>query len=294
MNNRFPEIFYIMGMGRSGSTILEVLLINSSGIMGVGEITHVVRDGFINDVVCSCGKRASKCDFWSKVRASVNWEQKELSSLAELFHSVEWHSRFLLVFFNLVSKATIEKYKDVNRQLFVAAKVVSGKSLIVDSSKYAARGLVLARSFPGKVKIICLTRSPVGLISSFRKTDAGEQKPKSLFSTVVYYVYVMFCLRAVKWRLGSKVLGVRYEELIKNPHETLKKIEKWAGIDLSETKKKLDMDELLEVGHIVTGNRLRTKGRVRFRPGPGPEMVKSSGVRIAVFFLELYRRLLGF
>jgi hypothetical protein len=293
MASSFPNIIYIMGPGRSGSTILEVLLINSPGIMGVGEITHVVRDGFMNDVVCSCGKRTSTCAFWSKVRASVNWDQKEVSSFVNLFRSVEWHSKFPLVAFGLVSEATIKKYNQVNRKLFEAAMAVSGESVIVDSSKYAGRGLALARSFPGKVKVICLTRCPAGLIYSFQKVDAGDQKPKSIIPTVIYYLYVMFCLRVVAWQLGSNVLAVQYDELIKDAVGTLGKIEKWSGIELAVTKQKLVQDALLDVGHIVTGNRMRTKGPVRFRPSQGCGRVESGRVQVAVFIMELYRRLLG-
>src|SRR5687767_4385545 len=50
-----PEILYVMGTGRSGTTILEVLLTNEEGITSTGEVKHIFRDAFVRDLQCACG-----------------------------------------------------------------------------------------------------------------------------------------------------------------------------------------------------------------------------------------------
>ena len=47
MKNSIPDILYIMGPGRSGTTVLHILLANNPGFFGMGEITHVFRDAFL-------------------------------------------------------------------------------------------------------------------------------------------------------------------------------------------------------------------------------------------------------
>ena len=38
------NLLYIMGTGRSATTILEIILTNNPKITGVGEVTHIFRD----------------------------------------------------------------------------------------------------------------------------------------------------------------------------------------------------------------------------------------------------------
>ena len=274
----FPDILYIMGTGRSGTTILEILLTNNPGVFGVGEVTHIFQDGFTNDEICSCGKRVSICEFWSSVRELCNWREEDISKLNKLFVDIAWHSQFPKVASGLLSSRQKELFIKTNKCLFQASASVSGANIVVDSSKYAGRALELARAFPNKVKIICLTRSPAGLVNAFKKNDAAEQKPKSLFGTLYYYLYTMTCFRIAIWLLKSGVLRIRYEDMISNPQETLNRIESWSGIDLSQTKNILAEKQWLESGHIVTGNRLRRQGRVKFRPGD--QYVKVEGFLI--------------
>jgi len=292
MNTSIPDIIYIMGPGRCGTTILEILLANNPNIFGVGELTHILRDGFIRDVTCSCGKPTSKCDIWKVVQQRCNWHHNKIPALVNLLRSVEWHSKFPLLALGLVPRDILQKYRNVNQLLFQSIRSVSGGSAIIDSSKYAGRALALSKAFPGKVWVICLTRSPVGIIASFQKTNADEQKPKSLFSTISYYLYVLFCLRVVLSHLGPRVLKLQYEEMIANPVKTLERIEKWCGFDFSLACQKLEEGAWFDIGHIVTGNRLRRKGRVKFQPNA--EMVKEHGIgtRAALLVMDLYRKLL--
>ena len=289
-----PKIIYIMGSGRSGTTILEILLANNPGIFGVGELTHIFQDGFIDDVICSCGEHVSKCAIWADVKKKCNWRQEEVKSFVSLFRSMDWHTGFPLLAMNLVPRKTLQRYHDVNQQLYQAVESVSGNSVILDSSKYAGRALALSKVFSGKVRVICLTRSPAGIVSSFQRTDAEEQMPKSLFSTVVYYLYVMSCLRVVTWRLGSRVLHVKYEEMVADPQRTLTRIEEWIGLDFSFAREMLTQNAWFNVGHIVTGNRLRKKGRIQFQTSTGLAEVRGFGSRLAWLIMDNYRKLLHF
>ena len=261
-----PQVIYIMGSGRSGSTVLEILLANNPQIAGVGEVTHIFRDGFIDNVDCSCGHQMASCSLWSAVARHCNWGSKDFENLARLFHYVSWHSRFPILAAGLMPMDVMIQYKSVNACLFSAASFSTEASLIVDSSKYAGRALALVKLFPDDVRVICLTRSPASLVSAFNKTDAGEQKPKSLLAVFLYYIYTLACFRVVAWKLGSRLLKITYEDIMTRPVETLEKIGRWSGQDLGQVISAVRNARLLEVGHIVTGNRLRKQGKIQFTP----------------------------
>jgi hypothetical protein len=60
------KILYIAGLGRSGSTLLNLFLGKSSNILALGEIDAYRKDlkkRILNES-CSCTKRAKDCDFW--------------------------------------------------------------------------------------------------------------------------------------------------------------------------------------------------------------------------------------
>ncbi len=260
-----PEILYIMGCGRSGSTILEVLLTNNEGLAGVGEVTHIFRDGFIADTDCACGESTAQCAMWSAVRRGTDWRDREVRSAAELFNRVESHRAFFFSFCSIIGADIRKKYSEINELLFRTVGQVTGSNVVVDSSKYAGRALALSKVFPEKIRVICLTRSPAGILHAFQKQHKFEQKPKSTFATLVYYLYVMLCCRIVMSSLGKRAYLLKYEDLTRDPVSALKGIQEWSGYDLGQVQDLIKTEKELSVGHIVTGNRLRKLGKVKFR-----------------------------
>ena len=294
VEEKIPEIIYLMGTGRSGTTILEVLLVNNPGIFGIGEASYIFKDGFLANEECSCGDSALRCSFWKKVYQKLNLPNSELLTISNLIKEIEWHSGFPKLFTNFVSPKKMSDYHGVIQRFFEAIKEASGQNIVVDSSKYAGRALALSRIFPGKVKIICVTRSPYGLLKAFQKNDAGEQKPKSLLATLIYDTYVLLCCRLVLLRTKNKTCHIRYDDLVVDYAGTLKKIEKGLSLDLSAVKDKIKRQDFLEVGHIVTGNRLRKKGSVRFEPRQKRTELKSFGEKITAMIMNCIHFLLGF
>ena len=63
---------YITGRGHSGSTILDILLGNSSQIESVGELLAGLSRA--DREPCSCGATMSDCGFWREVRSRVEAE----------------------------------------------------------------------------------------------------------------------------------------------------------------------------------------------------------------------------
>ena len=57
------KVIYISGIGRSGSTLLDIILSTSEKVFSVGEIfkyNQMLRE----NIKCSCGKKVKDCSFW--------------------------------------------------------------------------------------------------------------------------------------------------------------------------------------------------------------------------------------
>lgn len=290
----FPDVLYIMGTGRSGTTILEILLANNEGFAGVGEVKHIFRDGFIADHQCSCGRSTRTCELWSSVRRSTKWTQDDVEHLASTVTKLESHQHFPLTWAGFGSRKAEQEYSAAARDLFRSVGQARGCKVVVDSSKFAGRALLLAKAFPERIKVLCITRSAEGLIKAFAKQNETEQKPKGPLAASAYYLYVLLCMRLVKARLGKRCFAIRFEDLNRDPQAVFAAIERWSGYSLRTTRARIEAREVFEVGHIVTGNRLRKKGRVKFEPSVGASRADTVLGKILAPVLEAYRRVLGF
>ena len=188
-----------------------------------------------------------------------------------------------------------QEYEECSRELFSNVARVRGCRVIVDSSKFAGRALLLSRSMPQHVKVLCITRSAAGLLKAFSKPNEGEQRPKGALAASAYYLYVLACMRLVKWRLKHRCFAIRFEELNRDPGAVLTQIEAWSGYSLATARERIAAGQPFDVGHIVTGNRLRKKGKVKFEPSSsGGGKLNSALSRALAPLLEMYRRALGF
>ena len=62
------RVVYVMGAGRSGSTVLDTILNNHEDVIGVGELVHLFIEGSAVKENCSCGEARDTCEIWSSVR----------------------------------------------------------------------------------------------------------------------------------------------------------------------------------------------------------------------------------
>jgi hypothetical protein len=294
MPSKMPRMIYIMGTARSGSTILEILLGKGKGVFGAGELTHLIEDGFIKDADCSCNHPVSECMVWSSVKEELSQNNGCMQNLAKLQKKVEWHIGFARQLFGRFKSNEIEEYTEFNRRLLISIQKVSGCQVVVDSSKYPGRALALRRLVKADVRIICLTRSPEGLMSSFQKNNKDEQRPKTPLKVLVYYVATLATLRVATWMLRGHVLEIRYEGLLADPIASLVKMEFFSELDLSETKRHIEEDTSILVGHIVTGNRLRKNTSIKFNSSNEHILQSNIGPKLVIFIMNIWRCLLRF
>src|SRR5689334_9575683 len=65
-----PRVLYITGWMRSGSTLLGNVLNELPGVLHVGELHYLWRNGVLKEgtnTQCGCGRDLTECDLWSSV-----------------------------------------------------------------------------------------------------------------------------------------------------------------------------------------------------------------------------------
>lgn len=271
------KVLYIVGSGRSGTTVLNSVLGARCGVEAPGELCNLVSDGWLRGLYCSCGVRAPECRYWSAVRG--RWADgagvtalEDYSRLQQRYESISSMARTRLG--RRLRTRSFQRYQGYTESLFAAVAVTASCEAVVDASKSPGRASALAL-LPGlDLRVIHLVRDPRGVAWSLKKAydrdeKMGVQKEirgRAVVRTAVYWLIVNKLSDRLVRTLGSgAAIRVRYEDLISRPGETLKRIGALSGLDFSETIEALERDTTFAMEHVIAGNRVRMQGRFRLR-----------------------------
>lgn len=261
MNNegRLKQILYILGSGRSGSTLLDIMLGNAESVFSCGELRRFALHGGISSPK---EQSAESIQFWTKISNELEKKLPELDSInwKEQCHGIEYHTRFLAPW-----RLTQDKMAIYGRYVNALMDLIfeeTGASWLVDSSKYPGRLLALLKVSKYPVSVIYLTRHPVGVVDSFKRKDV-EQPGKGFLAANSYYTVNGFLCRAVFHCVPSeRRLKVRYEDIVRVPEQTLSAIEKKLSVNLKIPISIAAGGKPYRVGHLVDGNRVRLKREI--------------------------------
>lgn len=237
------SIVYIMGIGRSGSTILGVVLGNLKNYFFAGEMHLWIESKGVPT------ERPEAIKYWEKI--ALNIPDREDYFNTDFHRQLEFHTA-LPALFKSHNAPIIKKFQKLCTELFTSIKKVTNCNVIVDSSHYPLRAYWMNKNNNLDVHYIYLYRHPVDAINALMKKDV-EQIPKSFFGANFYLFYVSLLSNLVYLGLPkNKKLKLRYEDLIKNPQAAVARVEE----NLHTEKQTLDFN-YLKTGHIFRANRIR-------------------------------------
>lgn len=300
------RVVEITGLGRSGSTILDIVLGNHPDIESVGEVGNLALNGWISREslggidsrklripICTCGKRLDvgyvntpdeACPFWSSVRREWvertgpesiegyprlrgNFERKRPALLVQQYLRLLYEGRR--------RSASFQSYATLTRTFFESIRAVSGKPVIVDSSKSPARAFAFAM-IPGiDLYVVHLVRDGRGVIASLRKTfekdiEAGimwDHKGRPMWKSVGHWIVRNLATQWVCARLGpNKTMRLRYEDFVADPKGALERIGSLLDLDMTELADAASTGKPMQAGHNVGGNRTKKSGTITLRP----------------------------
>ena len=226
-----PRILYIAGAGRSGSTLLAMLLGGLPGCTAVGELRHIWERGVLGNRLCGCGEPFHDCPFWSQVGQTAfgGWDGVDAERQAARLMRVGRQRHFPLVAAGAGSarfRAELEAYAGLQARVYRAVAAVSGDAAIVDSSKSPVYALTL-RTAGLDVDVIHLVRDSRAVAYSWTRsramqdTAAPEYMPTfgPAWSSLTWMSNNL-AVDAVRGR-GLRPRVVRYERLVAGPAREL-------------------------------------------------------------------------
>lgn len=261
------DVVYVGGAGRSGSTVLALLLAQLPNYAAVGGLTNLWERGLQENYLCGCGVSFRSCPFWNQVglEAFGGWEQVNLQDVLHLKHSVVRYRHWPMY---LIPRArrrfapAVTEYSDYMRRLCTAAASVSGARTLIDNSHDVTPALLLANTPDIRAHIVHLVRDSRGVTFSLAKLVARREA-----SGAAYMPRYSAVGASVQWLLSnlpyhlipSRVvphLRVQYESLIRSPASEIGRILEFLGQPAPASVLEKFNTAPIDIGenHMMSGN----------------------------------------
>jgi Sulfotransferase family len=247
------KVVYITGAGRSGTTLLDILLGELDGFFSAGEMRWLWW-GYLNNWRCGCNLPLKECPVWTSILTRVYGTPPTDELVRRTMKQQQTAVRLHYLPRILAKRAghptgwpDLDVCIDTASKLYRSIAEETGSRVIVDSSKNAPEAGLL-RLVPGlETYVLQLTRDPRAVANSQKRKVKMEPGADTTFEQPVHNSVISALIWARKnaasditrMRFTSRRARlVRYEDLVSKPQETLHSIadfvgEPWAGLSFS-------------------------------------------------------------
>jgi hypothetical protein len=252
-----------MGAGRSGTTLLDIMLGNQENVFSGGELN---RFTFRRGIPTEFPPESNRYQFWQRIKEalSTTYDLAEYDKLQDKF---EYHWGTVKRLLNILSEKEYRRYQRFMKDYYTLIFNGIEEDILVDSSKFPGRALSTSETFPDhEVSYIYIRRDPVAVIDSFAKKDVCHPSKDWLPANSYYFAVNILCRKTLdKLSKRHKCVSIRYEDLVLNPIDTLDRIQQGIDLDLSMVKNKIRADAELDVGNLFEGNRIRIPHKIKLK-----------------------------
>jgi hypothetical protein len=262
------KVVYVTGWGRSGSTLLDVLLGQVPGFFSAGELVYLWSRGIGAGWTCGCSAQVESCPVWSEVLSDLSpTPARELARRMEHLEQRLIRSRHLPALFAPALRRRwrndlFEEYAGTLRSLYQALAQATGSRVIVDSSKLPAYAAVLGAIEGLDVRVVHLIRDPRAVAYSWSKgsSSPGGIERVGMGKSSLYWNLFNVGAEALHRQHGLPYLRLRYEDLVEEPKAAFARILAFAGEETAFTPFTGSHAATVAPTHTVSGNpsRFRT------------------------------------
>jgi Sulfotransferase family len=266
------KVLYVIGAGRSGSTLLGNILGQIDGVFHAGELVRMWKYGVARDTRCGCGARLRSCRVWRQIlndaAPGVLDDAARVLELAFLQRKATRTRHVLRVSAGRpVAPRDVRRYAQLMERVYHAIARSTRSSVVIDSSKRPTPGALLQLMPSISPFYIHLVRD--GRAEAFSWTRArpfpGEpggklQRVPTLRAAGAWVVYN----ELAEWVRGrGPSIRVRYEDLCARPRDFVDHIVAAAKLPGS-CSAFVDGGVVLALNHGIGGN--PSKRNVGFVP----------------------------
>jgi Sulfotransferase family len=248
-----PKVVYVMGAGRSGSTILGVALGNCRDFFYGGELdAWLSRRGEPN----FGGEERER--FWAGVGA-------EMGDAGDLFggeaqRHIEHSAAPVRPGSRRSRRRLRARYREVAAELYRTLVERTGATHIVDTSHYPLRARELQALDGIDLYLVYLVRAPQAVVAAFERKEI-KQPPKAAWATNVYlYATHLLATTVFLRHRRDRRIYMRYEDFVADPQRALVEL-----LQLVGAPPQLPDLGALSTGIPFQGNRLLREQTVALR-----------------------------
>lgn len=275
------KVLYVAGSGRSGSTILSKILGQVQGFFFAGELCKIWNYGLLENRMCGCGALFRDCPFWVKVFREAYGGMdglcaREMYDLRRKSASMRHIPLFIMPGWDPRKSKRIAEFSEHLEKLYSAIRDQAESRVIIDCSKSFSYGYVLESMELIDLYVVQIVRDPRGVAHEKLKRkiyQPGDGKPVysgryGLLESSVTWDVQNLAAELFWKRFREKYLKIHYEEFVIRPRETVEKILRMVGEEVScpqfiEAHKVL----LSSIDHSAAGNPVRfNNGTVEIKP----------------------------
>ena len=266
------KVLYVLGRGRSGSTVLGNVLGEIPGFFSAGELRVLWDPVVIRRSSCGCGTSIGECPIWSEVLARLS--DIDLDQVVRWQHDIVRESNVLRLMRCRAgcSWPALEGYTRVTERLYEAILDVTGCSVIVDTSKRPSYGAFISMLERCDPYFVHLARDPRASAYSWHarrhaSAKGDEVRRRNALDSTVRWDLLNIGSEMVLRRIDPKHrMHLRYEDFASQPVNTVKAICEL----VDETERRLPFVDTrtveLGVNHTIAGNPSRFQtGRIEVR-----------------------------
>lgn len=257
------KVLYILGMTRSGTTILDRILGNIDGFFSLGEFYTIWDQYFSANRECGCEKAFRSCPLWQAVFNDVyggfsQLDPKNLLDIQSHYFRTRHIPYSLLPGYQRWLNGAIPIFRENMEKLYQAVHRITSSTLIIDSSKLPSYAYAVNSMDSIEAYYVHLIRDPRGVAYSWLKTKTGRdgtvmEKMHPVFSAGLWTVTNLASESFLKTS-KPPYLRIRYEDFIQSPQSTIQEMIALTGIEPRELPFKSEREVKLLPNHNLEGN----------------------------------------
>jgi len=270
-NNLMPRNVFICSAGHSGSTLLDMLLGSHSSAESLGELVNLPMDMALNRE-CACGHGMQDCGLWPQVMRRMRvdpieapyalrlgygiakiGDARRTSSLYRMLTRPKIAMKYYRLRYNLSFLSPFESGFDTGvrntLEVYDRVRELTGKSIVVDSSKHYVRAASIYLSRPEQTRVVILVRDGRGVFYSGLKRNFGRA-----YSLQAWRNHYARALELLERRVPEthRIL-IRYEDMVSNTEQTLSRLCEFLGVEFEPAM----LNFRAAVHHNVNGNDMK-------------------------------------
>ena len=286
------QLIYLTGSGRSGSTLLDMMLDGHSCISALGEVHRLYLNAHKSNLAhkCTCGESLNECPRWQAVARALSdllsipkedvFKQllttdprylqipddesglnihepvpERLYAAAPAKLAAMLGSPKLLRILSAIS-SEVAMHRNILRDsltLYEAVRQTFQTPLIVDSTKTPVRLSGLAAHSPDKFKVIYLLRDGRGVTAARMKRQSVSMAQAARIWKSEHRK-IRFALRRIP---DGDVIRIRYEDVCTNPEQELTSLCKFLNVEFESGM----LNFRSPIRHSLGGNPMRWRLR---------------------------------